>query len=129
MQKENSASQMVMMLKAFVNKKISAFSQQAQNDFYDMNIQFSKKSFMYLASLGSMVNAFQTKSRKYPLLIGCGKFDIPMEQKIIQDWKSREPELKVEIFENAGHCVNMDMPQKFNEVMEEFWGNARNCLL
>ncbi len=137
MQKENSASQMVMMLKAFVsikwfakaNKKISAFSQQAQNDFYDMNIQFSKKSFMYLASLGSMVNAFQTKSRKYPLLIGCGKFDIPMELKIIQDWKSREPELKVEIFENAGHCVNMDMPQKFNEVMEEFWGNAGNCLL
>ena len=137
MQKENSASQMLMMFKALfsikwfakANKKISAFSQQAQNDFYDMNIQFSKKSFMYLASLGSMVNAFQTKSRKYPLLIGCGKFDIPMELKIIQDWKSREPELKVEIFENAGHCVNMDMPQKFNEVMEEFWGNAGNCLL
>lgn len=53
MQKENSASQMLMMLKAFVsirwfaeaNKKISAFTLQAQNEFYNMNIQFQKKSF------------------------------------------------------------------------------------
>ncbi len=136
MQKENSASHIVMMLKAFVsikwfakaNKKISAFSSQAQNAFYDMNIRFSKKSFLYLASLDSMVNVFKTKSRKYPLLIGCGKFDIPMELKAVEDWKSREPQLKVVIFENAGHCVNMDMPQKFNEVLEEFWGNTKNGL-
>lgn len=93
-----------------------------------MNIQFPKKSFLYLASLDSMVNVFQTKSRKYPLLIGCGKFDIPMELKAVEDWKSREPQLKVAIFENAGHCVNMDTPQKFNEVMEEFWGSTKNCL-
>ena len=136
MQKENSTSQIRIILKALVsikwfakaNKKISAFSPQAQNDFYDMNIQFPKKSFLYLASLDSMVNVFQTKSRKYPLLIGCGKFDIPMELKAVEDWKSREPQLKVAIFENAGHCVNMDMPQKFNEVMEEFWGNTKNCI-
>ena len=136
MQKENGIAQIRMMLKAFVsikwfakaNKKISAYTLQAQKDFYEMNIQFPKKSFMYLASLDSMVNVFQTKSRKYPLLIGCGKFDIPMELKAVEDWKSREPQLKVVIFENAGHCVNMDMPQKFNEVMEEFWGNTKNCI-
>lgn len=134
MQKENGTSQIRMMLKAFVsikwfakaNKKISAFSPQAQNDFYDMNIQFPKKSFLYLASLDHMVNVFQTKSREYPLLIGCGKYDIPMELKAVEDWKSREPQLKVAIFENAGHCVNMDMPQKFNEVMEEFWENTKH---
>ena len=132
MQKENSASQMVMMLKAFVsikwfakaNKKISAFSQQAQNDFYDMNIQFPKKSFRYLASLGCMVNVHQTKPRMYPLLIGCGEFDIPMERRAVEMWKSAEPQAEVVIFEKAGHCVNMDVPQRFCKVMEEFWENA-----
>ena len=87
MQKENSASQTLMMLKAIFsikwfaksNKKISAYTLQAQKDFYEMNIQFSKKSFMYLSSLSSMVNVRQTEPRKYPLLIGCGKYDIPME--------------------------------------------------
>lgn len=129
MQKENSASQILMMLKAFVsvkwfakaNKKISAYTAQAQNEFYNMNIQFPRKSFMYLASLSSMINICQTESRNYPLLIGCGKYDIPMELKAVEIWKSSEPQAKAVIFENSGHCVNMDMPQKFNEVMEEFW--------
>lgn len=133
MQKGNSAAQMRMMLKAFIsikwfakaNKKISAFTLQAQNEFYDMNIQFPKKSFMYLASLKSMVNIHQTKPRTYPLLIGCGNFDIPMELEAVKMWKDKEPQSKVVIFENAGHCVNMDTPQKFNEVLEEFWKTAR----
>lgn len=135
MQKKNSASQTLMMLRAFVsikwfakaNKKISAFSPQAQNDFYNMNVQFPKKSFLYLASLGSMVNVFQTKQRTYPLLIGCGEFDIPGERKEVERWKSREPQAKVVVFENAGHCVNMDVPRKFNEVMEEFWADHKRC--
>lgn len=132
MQKENSASQMLMMFKALfsirwfakANKKISAYTLQAQNDFYDMNIQFPKKSFMYLAALNNMVNKYQTKPRTYPLLIGCGKFDIPMELEAVKMWKNSEPQSEVVIFENAGHCVNMDVPQTFNEVMEEFWGNS-----
>lgn len=129
MQKENSFSQILMMLKALVsikwfakaNKKISAFTLQAQNEFYNMNIQFQKKSFLYLASLDSMVNVHRTEARIYPLLIGCGKFDMPMELKAVEVWKNTEPQAKIVIFENAGHCVNMDVPQKFNEVLEEFW--------
>ncbi len=132
MQKENSASQMLMMFKALfsikwfakANKKISAYTQEAQNEFYDMNIQFPKKSFRYLASLGCMVNVHQTKPRMYPLLIGCGEFDIPMERRAVEMWKSAEPQAEVVIFEKAGHCVNMDVPQRFCKVMEEFWENA-----
>ena len=128
MQKENSASQMLMMLKSMFsikwfaksNKKISAYTLQAQEDFYEMNIQFPKKSFMYLSSLSSMVNVRQTKPRKYPLLIGCGRHDIPMELSAVE-MKKNEPECGVVIFEEAGHCVNMDTPNKFNAVMEEFW--------
>lgn len=132
MQKENSAAQMLMMLKAIFsvkwfaksNKKISAYTPQAQKDFYEMNIQFPKKSFMYLASLGSMVNVRQSIPRKYPLLIGCGEHDIPMERSAVAMWKENEPECKVVIFQDAGHCVNMDVPQQFNKTLEEFWSNT-----
>ena len=65
--------------------------------------------------------------RTYPLLIGCGEFDIPGERKEVERWKSREPQAKVVVFENAGHCVNMDVPRKFNEVMEEFWADHKRC--
>lgn len=134
MQKENGASQMLMMFKALfsvkwfakANRKISAYTLQAQNDFYEMNVQFPKKSFMYLASLNNMVNVTQTKPRNYPLLIGCGKYDLPMEQTAIKMWKENEPNCQVAVFDNAGHCVNMDVPQEFNRTLGEFWENKES---
>ncbi len=83
---------MLMMLKAIFsikwfaksNQKIFVYTLQTQKDFYEMNIQFPKKSFMYLASLNSMINARQTAPRKYPLLIGYGKYDIPMERSAVE---------------------------------------------
>ena len=131
MQKENGKAQMLMMLKAIIsikwfaraNKKISAYTEEAQKDFYNLNIHFKKKSFMYLAELHKMVNKFQVQQRTYPLLIGCGEHDIPMELKLIEMWKKREPYCRSVIFEEAGHCVNMDVPLAFNHVMEKFWEN------
>lgn len=129
MQKGNAAAQMGMMLKALVsirwfseaNKKISAYTPQAQNEFYQMNLRFPKKSFIYLAGLNSLVNKYPPMARPYPLLIGCGAHDIPMERKAVELWKEDEPNCQTVMFENAGHCVNMDAPQQFNEVMETFW--------
>lgn len=129
MQRENGAGQMLMMLKALfsvrwfaeANKKISAHTPRAQQNFYEMNLRFPKKSFMYLASLNSMVNIHQTGQRGCPLLIGCGEFDIPMELAAVEQWKEREPDCQAVVFKNAGHCVNMDVPDEFNRVMEKFW--------
>ncbi len=129
MKHENSAKQTLMMLKALfsvkwfakANKKISAYTPQAQNEFFAMNVCFPKKSFLFLATLHHMVNKYKTGQRNYPLLIGCGKFDIPAELEAIKAWKSKEPDCTAVVFENAGHCVNMDVPQEFNKTMEEFW--------
>ena len=133
MQGENSGKQGLMMLKAFVsvkwfaqaNKKISAYTPQAQNEFFTMNLRFPKKSFLFLATLNSMVNRYETGKRDYPLLIGCGEFDLPMELEAIKAWKGREPDCTVVVFEGAGHCVNMDVPREFNETMERFWKDVR----
>ena len=133
MQQENGFGQMLMMLKAVFsvkwfaksNKKISAYTPEAQEEFYIMNIQFPKKSFMYLAGLNKMVNVCKPQPRKYPLLIGCGEHDIPMELKAVEMWKNTEQNSSVVIFDNAGHCVNMDVPDKFNKVLEEFFKKGR----
>lgn len=47
-----------------------------------------------------------------------------MELEAIKAWKSNEPDCTVVLFENAGHCVNMDVPREFNKTMEEFWKSA-----
>lgn len=127
MQKENGKAQGLMMLKAIFsikwfaqsNKLISAYTPQAQEEFYQMNISFPKKSFMYLAGLNGMVNKCITK-RSYPILIGCGDQDIPMELNAVEMWHTSEPNSQVMIFKNAGHLVNMDVPIEFNKVVMDF---------
>ena len=74
-----------------------------------------------------MVNQFQTEKRQYPLMIGCGQYDIPMELEAVKQWKAAEPDCEVVIFQNAGHCVNMDVPQEFNKTMEAFWKRQKKA--
>lgn len=126
-QKSNSKGQMKMMMKALFsikwfakdNKKISAYTSEAQEEFYNLNLQFKKSSFMYLAGLQKFVNKYPKKQRNYKLLVGCGEHDIPMEIEIVNEWAKDENCDKV-IFKGAGHCVNMDVPQEFNIYLESF---------
>jgi pimeloyl-ACP methyl ester carboxylesterase len=127
-QKENSGEQIKMMLKAIIsikwfaksNKLISAVTTEAQEKFYQMNIKFKKRSFIYLAELSKLVNRSKTTNRNYPVMIGCGKYDTPMAIKVANIWHESEPESKMIVFENAGHLVNMDTPQEFNENLIKF---------
>lgn len=128
MQKENSGEQMKMMLKALFsvkwfaqsNKLISAVTPEAQEKFYQMNIRFKKSSFRYLAGLSRLVNRHKPMPRNYPIMIGCGDKDIPMAIKVANVWHDSEPASKLVIFENAGHLVNMDVPDKFNDILHQF---------
>lgn len=126
-QNANSKVQMKMMMKALFsikwfakeNKKISAYTGEAQTAFYDLNILFKKSSFRYMAGLQKLINKYPKKKRQYPLLVGCGEHDIPMEIEIVNEWAEYENCDKV-IFKDAGHCVNMDVPQEFNSCLEKF---------
>ncbi len=127
-QKSNSKAQMKMMLKAIfsikwfakANKKISAYTSKAQEEFYQLNLQFKKKSFMYLSKLSNLINKYPSKQRQYNLLVGCGEHDIPMEIEIVNEWVEKEQCDKV-ILPGAGHCANMDKPKEFNACLENFW--------
>lgn len=126
-QRANSKGQMKMILKAMfsikwfskANKKISAYNDEAQEEFYKLNIQFKKKSFMYMAGINKLVNKYPKKNRNYKLLVGCGEHDIPAEIEIVNEWSEYEKCDKI-IFKGAGHCVNMDVPQEFNIYLEKF---------
>lgn len=128
MQKENSGKQVGMMLKALVsvkwfaksNKAISATTSDAQEAFYQMNIKFKKRSFVYLANLSKLLNKCETKKRKYSLLIGYGEKDSPLEAKAAEMWNKSEPESKLLVFKDSGHLVNMDSPDEFNLALDQF---------
>ena len=131
--KANGTAQMAMMGKALVsmrwfaeaNKAISAFTEEAQQEFYELNLVFSKKSLRHLASLGKLVGKHEPCARNYPLLVGCGEHDLPLELKAVEAWAQAEPGCQTLVLEGAGHCANMDVPQRFNEALDRFWGLPR----
>lgn len=131
-QKANFKGQMALMLKAIfsiklfakANKKISAYTEEAQEEFYNLNIEFKKSSFMYMAGLQKLVNKYPKKPRQYDLLVGCGEHDIPMELEIVNEWAEKENCDKV-IISGAGHCANMDKPHEFNTRLESFFRKCR----
>ncbi len=127
LQKDNSSHQMKMMFKAMFsikafandNKKISAYTKEAQEKFYQMNLRFKKSSFRYLAKLGSLINKHQTTKRDYPLLIGVGEHDNEMSKRASLMWHESESSSEYIVFPNAGHIVNMDTPREFNEALKK----------
>lgn len=127
LQGSNSKQQMKMMFRAFFsiktfaeeNKKISAYTTDAQEKFYKMNLEFKKSSFKYLASIGKMVNKQQTHERNYPLLIGVGEYDCDLAKKAAQMWHTSEPGSEYTEFAGTGHIVNMDTPEQFNKALEK----------
>ena len=62
--------------------------------------------------------------RDYPLLIGCGEHDIPMELTIVELWNQTEANASVAILPGAGHCANMDVPDLFNRTLHQFFTNG-----
>lgn len=68
MQSKNSANQKLMLLRALflvkwfaeANKKISAYTPQAQDEFFATNLRFRQKSFRFLAALNRMASRHKT---------------------------------------------------------------------
>lgn len=131
-QRKNSKGQAGMMLKAMIsvkwfakaNKKISAYTPAAQEEFYRLNLSFKKRSFRFLAGLGKLVNKFPPEKKPFRLLVGCGEHDIPAELEIVEKWAAEAGCEKV-IFKGAGHCVNLDCPEEFNAYMDKFWSGEQ----
>ena len=127
LQKSNTKQQIKMVLKAMFsikafaedNKKISAYTNEAQEEFYQMNLSFKKSSFRYLSTLYKLVNKYKTPKRDYPLLIGVGEYDNDMAKKASAIWHESEPDSEYVEFSGAGHIVNMDTPEQFNKVLKK----------
>lgn len=106
------------------NARVSTITPAAQNDFYEMNRAFKRRSFRYMTKLGGIMNRYKTNARNYPLMILCGESDNPLARTLAEQWHRAEPASKFLILEKAGHCANMDNPHGFNAALLAFLKGA-----
>jgi len=56
----------------------------------------------------------------YPTLILVGESDIELSKKMAKEWYAQINNSEYFMIENAGHCANIDNPNKFNELVNDF---------
>jgi alpha/beta hydrolase len=109
-------------IKSFAKEqtKRAIYTKSAQEKAYKMFLEFKKSSFRYFPALDKLTNKYVTPSKRgYPLLIGVGEYDSDGLKEAAMIWHKKESDSQYIMFSNAGHIVNMDTPEQFNEVVRK----------
>ncbi len=97
--------------------RVSAFTKEGQKVFRASTMKFRKFSLVKMRGADS---CFRTTLDPvaYPLLVIVGKHDLPLTKQAAKDFEKDGHQ--VEEFDGAGHCVNLDKPEIFNEIVSKF---------
>jgi 3-oxoadipate enol-lactonase len=106
--------------------EITCHSENGQALFYKTASLYERKSFMVMQGLQNVIKDRENLITEYPTLILTGEFDIDLAKKMAKEWHSEIDNSEYYMIENAGHCANIDKPQEFNEIVEEFIQKKKN---
>ena len=87
--------------------------------FYQAMQKFTRRSLPVMSGMRKILDK-TPHTLSQPLLIVIGEHDLPIILGNAQDWQKREPNARLQVIPNAGHCANMDNPEVFNQVLKEF---------
>ncbi len=99
---------------------VSVSSSEGQARFYQMATHFTRRSFKAMSGLGNVIKRRENVRRDYPLLILSGDRDLELARRVSRKWHDSEPGSEFFLIKDAGHCANMDRPEKFNEMVFDF---------
>jgi pimeloyl-ACP methyl ester carboxylesterase len=102
--------------------KACALTSAAQDAVSSMFDKFNKKEF--IGSWGGIANCLREVNFQFdaPLLVGCGDQDkTGTIKKCMKYWEEAYPGCTLFIIENASHVANLDAPDAFNQLIENFF--------
>jgi pimeloyl-ACP methyl ester carboxylesterase len=80
---------------------------------------FTRKSFSAMAGMNTFFIKKDTPV-PYPLLIVIGEHDLGIIQEAAQELHLLEPQSQLVLMPGAGHCANVDAPNAFNLIADNF---------
>lgn len=95
-------------------------SENAQALFYHSTSEFERKSLPLMDGLKNIIVDRKEVEFSYPMLILTGDGDIEIAKKAALEWHHKLPKSEYYIIKNAGHCANLDQPEKFNQLLLNF---------
>ena len=109
-------------MKAFRKKaaELTCKSEKGQALFYETAGLYQRKSFMVMQGLGNVIKTRDNIKPQYPTLILTGEYDIELAKTMAKEWHFDNENSQYFIIEDAGHCANIDKPDEFNRIVDEF---------
>jgi len=109
-------------MKAFRKKtaEITCKSKKGQALFYQAASLYERKSFLVMQGLKNVVKDRENIRTHYPTLIITGEYDIDLAKEKAKEWHAEIKNSTYSMINNAGHCANMDKPNDFNIIVNEF---------
>ncbi|MBL4707776.1 MAG: alpha/beta hydrolase [Flavobacteriales bacterium] len=109
-------------MKSFRKKvaEITCFTKKGQALFYETSSHYQRKSFLVMQGLQNVIKDRKISKHKYSILLLTGEFDIDLAKRMAKEWNSEIDNSNYLTIKDAGHCANMDMPNEFNKIVEEF---------
>lgn len=95
-------------------------SEKGQVLFYETTSHYKRKSFKVMQGLQNVIKNRKHIKLHYPTLILTGESDIELSKKIAKEWHNKLKNSEFYVIKNAGHCANIDNPNKFNELVNAF---------
>lgn len=81
--------------------------------------KFKRSSFPAMSKMNSLF-VKKDAPMTYPFLILCGDYDHQLAQDAARELHALEPGSKYARIPDAGHCANIDNPDIFNTVLDDF---------
>lgn len=102
---------------AFIKRfsRQNTYTAQAQEEVAGIVKQADKKTATKYKDIGRLWNKIRLKNRNYSLSIIIGEHDQEAIFLYNQEWVAREGQLYT--IKEAGHFVNLDQPERFNECL------------
>ncbi len=97
----------------------SVYTERGKEVFLRGSQNFRRKSFLAMNGMDAVFDKLE-QGVKYPLFIVCGEHDLELIRNSSAKWAQAEDNAKFIEIEDAGHCVSIDNPQKFNKIVREF---------
>ena len=103
----------------------SSYRQSGYNAMLAASQAYTRKSLKYMPGMGKLF-VDREEPVPYPLLIVYGDHELEIALEHGQQWVTLEPNARLEIIPNAGHCANLEHPEAFNATYREFLASLDN---
>ncbi|MFT5823447.1 MAG: 3-oxoadipate enol-lactonase, partial [Crocinitomix sp.] len=102
---------------------LATHSPEGETQFYCSASRYTRLSFPVMSGLSVIHQSQQKQANNAPLLLMVGQHDLNIAKTLAKEWHNNVLKSEFVAVNEAGHCINLDQPEQFNNILLNFLTN------